>query len=40
MIHPVFRVTILKKCIGDPVLILPLESLGIKEDLSNEEIPV
>ena len=30
MIHPVFHVSLLKKCIGDPVSILPLEVLGLK----------
>ncbi|WMV41728.1 hypothetical protein MTR67_035113 [Solanum verrucosum] len=29
-----------QKCIGDPTLIVPLESLGIKESLSYEEDPV
>ena len=30
----------IKKCIDDPVSILPLEGLGVKEDLSYEEVPV
>jgi len=36
----VFHVSMLKKCIGDPVSILPLEGLGINENLSYEEVPV
>ncbi|WMV58396.1 hypothetical protein MTR67_051781 [Solanum verrucosum] len=30
----------LKKCIGDPVYIIPLEGLGVDESLSYEEILV
>ena len=30
----------LKKCIGDTVFILPLDGLGVKEDLSYEKVPV
>ncbi|KAK4716100.1 hypothetical protein R3W88_014438 [Solanum pinnatisectum] len=39
-VHPVFHVSMLKKCIGDPVSILPLEGLGVNESLSYEEVPV
>ena len=39
-IHPVFHVSILKKCLGDPTSILPMEDLGVDEDLSSEEVPV
>ena len=39
-VHPVFHVFILKKCLGDPASILPVEGLGVGEDLSYEEIPV
>ena len=39
-VHPVFHVSMLKKCIGDPISILPLEGLGVKEDFSYEEVPV
>ena len=30
----------LKKCLGDPASILPVEGLGVGEDLYFEEIPV
>ncbi|WMV07817.1 hypothetical protein MTR67_001202 [Solanum verrucosum] len=30
----------LKKCMDDPLLIIPIEDIGIKESLSNKEIPV
>ena len=35
MIHQVFHVSMLKECIGDPISILPLEGLGVKEDISD-----
>ncbi|WMV25038.1 hypothetical protein MTR67_018423 [Solanum verrucosum] len=40
LIHLVFHVSMLKKCIGDPVSIIPLEGLGVDENLSYEEVPV
>ncbi|WMV45199.1 hypothetical protein MTR67_038584 [Solanum verrucosum] len=30
----------LRKCMGDPSLIIPAEDIGIKDSLSYEEIPV
>ncbi|WMV46414.1 hypothetical protein MTR67_039799 [Solanum verrucosum] len=39
-IHPVFHIFMLKKCIGELVSILPLEGLGLNENLSYEEVPV
>ncbi|KAH0678966.1 hypothetical protein KY284_020051 [Solanum tuberosum] len=39
-VHPVFHVSMLKKCMGDPSLIIPTEDIGIKDSLSYEEIPV
>ncbi|WMV18896.1 hypothetical protein MTR67_012281 [Solanum verrucosum] len=39
-VHPVFHVAILKRCIGDPVSIIPLEGLGVNESLSYEEVPL
>ena len=38
-IHPVFHVSMLKKCLGDPASILPVEGLGVDEDLSYDEVP-
>ncbi|WMV42349.1 hypothetical protein MTR67_035734 [Solanum verrucosum] len=39
-VHPVFHISMLKKCIGDPSLIIPTERIEIKDSLSYEEIPV
>ena len=40
LVHLVFHVSMLKKCIGDPVSILPVEALGMDERLSYEEVPM
>ena len=40
VVHPVFNVFMLKKCIGDPESILLIEGLGVKDSLCYEEIPV
>ncbi|WMV37616.1 hypothetical protein MTR67_031001, partial [Solanum verrucosum] len=40
MVHSVFHISMLKKCIGDPVSILPLEGLGVDECLSYEEVSI
>ncbi|XP_015068747.1 uncharacterized protein LOC107013322 [Solanum pennellii] len=37
--HPVFHVSMIKKCIGNPVSILPLQGLGVDENISYEEVP-
>ncbi|KAF3632248.1 putative uroporphyrinogen decarboxylase, chloroplastic-like [Capsicum annuum] len=39
-VHPVFHVSFLKKCISDPSLIVSLESVGVKDSHSYEEVPV
>ncbi|WMV14970.1 hypothetical protein MTR67_008355 [Solanum verrucosum] len=39
-VHPVFHISMLKKCMRDPSLIIPTENVGIKDNLSYEEIPV
>ncbi|XP_069149266.1 uncharacterized protein [Solanum lycopersicum] len=39
-VHPVFHVSMLKKCLGDPASILPIEGLGVHEDLAYEEVTV
>ena len=39
-VHPLIHVSMLKKCIGDPESILPIEGLGIKHYLSYEEVLV
>ncbi|WMV38408.1 hypothetical protein MTR67_031793 [Solanum verrucosum] len=39
-VHPVFNISMLRKCIGDPSLIIPTEDIGINDSLSYEEIPI
>ena len=39
-VHPVFHVSMLKKCMGDPSLIIPTEDIGITDRLYYEEIPI
>ena len=39
-VHPVFHVSMLKKCIGDPESILPIAGLVVNDNLSYKEVPV
>ncbi|MCF8701880.1 hypothetical protein L3054_10855 [Corynebacterium sp. MC-10] len=39
-IHPVFHVSMLRKCIGDPSVIFPIEDIQVTQDLTYEEQPV
>ncbi|WMV58382.1 hypothetical protein MTR67_051767 [Solanum verrucosum] len=39
-VHPVFHISMFKKCMGDPSLIVPTENIVIKDNLSYEEILV
>ena len=39
-VHLVFHVSMLKKCIGDPDSVFPIEVLGVKDNISYEEVPV
>ncbi|XP_009800237.2 uncharacterized protein [Nicotiana sylvestris] len=39
-VHPVFHVSMLRKCIGDPSHITPIEDIHIAEDLFYVEVPV
>ena len=39
-VHPIFYVSVLKKCIDNPESILLIEGLDVKDNLSYEEVPV
>ena len=40
MVHPVFHVSMLRKCLGDPSYIVPLDVVNVEENLSYEEVLV
>ncbi|XP_070055789.1 uncharacterized protein [Nicotiana tomentosiformis] len=40
LVHPVFHVSLLKKVVGDPSAIVPVEAIVVNEGLSYEVIPV
>ena len=40
VVHPVFHISMLKKCMRDKSLIIPTENIVIKDSLSYEEIHV
>ncbi|XP_070032334.1 uncharacterized protein [Nicotiana tomentosiformis] len=40
LVHPVFHVSMLKKVVGDPSLIVPFETIEVNEELTYEKIPV
>ena len=40
LVHSVFHISMLKKCIGDPVSIIPIEGLGVDGSISYEEVPM
>ena len=37
-VHPIFHVSMLKKCISNPEFILPIEGLVVKNNLFYEEV--
>ena len=39
-VHLVFHVSMINKCVGDPGWILPVEGLGVYENLSYKAVPI
>ncbi|WMV58213.1 hypothetical protein MTR67_051598 [Solanum verrucosum] len=39
-VHLVFHISLLKKCVGDPTSIIPLESVAVKDNHTYEDVPI
>ncbi|WMV30748.1 hypothetical protein MTR67_024133 [Solanum verrucosum] len=39
-VHPVFHISLLMKCMGDPTLIITLESVDVNDSCTYEDVPV
>ena len=39
-VHPVFHISLVKRCVGDPPSVVPLESVAVKDSLSYEDVLV
>ena len=39
-VHSAFHISLLKKCVGDPTFIMPLESVAVKDSFSYEDVLV
>lgn len=40
VVHPIFPVSMLRRCTGDPYLVVLVESIGVKDSFSYKEITV
>lgn len=40
VVHPAFHISMLRKCLGDPSIITPIEDVQVTEHLSYEEVPI
>ena len=39
VVYPIWHISLLMKCVGDPPSIVPLESVIVKDSLTYEEVP-
>ncbi|WMV45272.1 hypothetical protein MTR67_038657 [Solanum verrucosum] len=39
-VYPVFHISLLKKCVGDPASVVSLETMAVKDSLSYDDVAV
>ncbi|XP_015087052.1 uncharacterized protein LOC107030197 [Solanum pennellii] len=39
VVHPIFHISLLKKCIGDPASVVPFHSVAVKDNLYFKDVP-
>ena len=40
LVHPIFHISLLKKCVSDPASVFPLKSVDVKDRISYDDVPL
>ena len=40
VMHPVFNISLLKMCVGEPTFVVTFEIMAVKDSISYEDVPI